>query len=58
MLQSHPHHLSPPQLSHPDGEEDSPHGMGIGSERGPPITINELVQVGAQDFLFCLLSRC
>lgn len=42
-LSSHPH-LSSPQL--PDGEDESPHGMGIGSERGPPITINELVQVG------------
>ncbi|KAK7087962.1 clathrin heavy chain 2-like [Littorina saxatilis] len=45
-LSSHPRPLSSGQQRlHPDGEEDSPDGMGIGTERGPPITINELVQL-------------
>ena len=48
-LSSHPHPIpsGSPQHDedHPHAEDDTSDGLGMGGERGPPITINELVQV-------------
>ncbi|XP_076453102.1 clathrin heavy chain 2-like [Babylonia areolata] len=42
---THPHPVSLSHTIHRQSHGEEEDGMGIGSERGPPITINELVQL-------------